>query len=104
MRTSPTATLGVTATMSSRRSIRTSPYDQFLIEQLAGDLLTSTDERSIKHERLIATGFLSLGPKVLAEVDETKMEMDIVDEQGRHHRAFVDGTHDGLREMPRSQV
>ena len=29
----------------------------------------------------MATGFLALGPKVLAEVDETKMEMDIVDEQ-----------------------
>src|SRR5438874_1764712 len=34
-----------------------------------------------RHERLVATGFLSLGPKVLAEVDEKKMEMDIVDEQ-----------------------
>src|SRR5262249_19167512 len=31
--------------------------------------------------RLIATGFLALGPKVLAEPDEKKMEMDIVDEQ-----------------------
>src|SRR3954467_7937738 len=28
-----------------------------------------------------APAFLSLGPKVLAEVDEKKMEMDIVDEQ-----------------------
>ena len=35
----------------------------------------------MRHERLIATGFLALGPKVLAEPDETKMEMDIVDEQ-----------------------
>ena len=29
----------------------------------------------------IATGFLSLGPKVLAEPDKVKMEMDIIDEQ-----------------------
>src|SRR5207248_672172 len=29
----------------------------------------------------VATGFLALGPKVLAEVDEKKMEYDIVDEQ-----------------------
>jgi mono/diheme cytochrome c family protein len=57
------------------------PYNQFLVEQLAGDLLPPTDNLAIRHERLIATGFLSLGPKVLAEVDETKMEMDIVDEQ-----------------------
>ncbi|MDB5387188.1 MAG: hypothetical protein JWM11_2834, partial [Planctomycetaceae bacterium] len=56
------------------------PYDQFLIEQLAGDLLP-TDDPALRHERLIATGFLAIGPKVLAEVDEAKMQMDIVDEQ-----------------------
>ncbi|WP_425617180.1 PSD1 and planctomycete cytochrome C domain-containing protein [Anatilimnocola sp. NA78] len=56
------------------------PYDQFLHEQLAGDLMPASDTAT-KHERLIATGFLSLGPKVLAEVDKTKMEMDILDEQ-----------------------
>jgi hypothetical protein len=55
-------------------------YDRFLAEQLAGDLLPAPDE-SIRRENLIATGFLALGPKVLAEVDERKMEMDIVDEQ-----------------------
>ncbi len=57
---------------------RDKPFDRFVLEQLAGDLLT---EDTPKNERLIATGFLSLGPKVLAEVDETKMEMDIIDEQ-----------------------
>ncbi len=57
------------------------PYDQFVLEQLAGDLLSTADAPARAHERLIATGFLSLGPKVLAEVDERKMEMDIVDEQ-----------------------
>ena len=57
------------------------PFDQFVREQLAGDLLPATGDRDMQHQRLIATGFLSLGPKVLAEVDETKMEMDIVDEQ-----------------------
>lgn len=57
------------------------PYDQFLKEQLAGDLLEPTQDVAVRNERLIATGFLSLGPKVLAEVDETKMEMDIIDEQ-----------------------
>src|SRR4029077_2346805 len=56
------------------------PYDRFLTEQLAGDLLTveTEDERQ---RNLIATGFLTIGPKVLAEVDETKMQMDIIDEQ-----------------------
>jgi hypothetical protein len=56
------------------------PYDQFLLEQLAGDLLPTPD-LATRHERLTATGFLALGPKVLAEVDDKKMEMDIIDEQ-----------------------
>ncbi len=56
------------------------PYHLFLMEQLAGDLLPASDD-SERRANLIATGFLALGPKVLAEVDERKMEMDIVDEQ-----------------------
>ena len=60
---------------------RDKPYDQFLLEQVAGDLLPPVEDLAVKHERLIATGFLSLGPKVLAEVDPKKMEMDIIDEQ-----------------------
>ena len=56
------------------------PYDQFLTEQIAGDLLPAADP-AVRRDRLIATGFLALGPKVLAEVDEKKMELDIVDEQ-----------------------
>lgn len=55
------------------------PYDQFLAEQLAGDLLPP--DPNDPYRRKIATGMLVLGPKVLAEVDERKMEMDIVDEQ-----------------------
>lgn len=58
------------------------PYNQFLLEQIAGDLLASSQRKQEPDlEALIATGFLSLGPKVLAEPDEKKMEMDIVDEQ-----------------------
>lgn len=56
------------------------PYDQFLTEQLAGDLLSAADD-DVRSRLLTATGFLALGPKVLAEVDETKMQMDIIDEQ-----------------------
>jgi hypothetical protein len=57
------------------------PYDQFLKEQIAGDLLPSSDEETVNHDRLTATGFLVLGPKMLAEDDPMKMEMDIIDEQ-----------------------
>lgn len=56
------------------------PFDRFITEQIAGDLLESKSEAE-RHECLIATGFLSIGPKVLAEVNMPKMRMDIVDEQ-----------------------
>lgn len=56
------------------------PYDRFLTEQIAGDLLPA-DDQTTRFECLVATGFLSLGPKVLAEPDPIKMQMDIIDEQ-----------------------
>lgn len=51
------------------------PFNEFLIEQIAGDLLPRTEEN------LTATGFLALGARVLAEPDLQKLEMDIIDEQ-----------------------
>ena len=56
------------------------PYDRFLLEQIAGDLLPA-EAPAARYAQLTATGFLALGPKVLAEPDEKKMELDIVDEQ-----------------------
>ena len=52
------------------------PFDRFLIEQVAGDLLPEANE-----ETRTATGFLALGAKVLAEPDREKLEMDTIDEQ-----------------------
>ncbi|MFO1007222.1 MAG: PSD1 and planctomycete cytochrome C domain-containing protein [Planctomycetaceae bacterium] len=56
------------------------PLNQFILEQLAGDLLPHETEAQ-HHAQLTSIGFLSIGPKVLAEVDQPKMRMDIVDEQ-----------------------
>ncbi|HTI51787.1 MAG TPA: DUF1549 domain-containing protein, partial [Planctomycetaceae bacterium] len=56
------------------------PYDRFIEEQLAGDLLAEEDPAH-RDELLVATGFLALGPKMLAEDDPVKQQMDIVDEQ-----------------------
>jgi len=56
------------------------PYDQFLKEQIAGDLLPA-DSDAARLDQLTATGFLTLGPKVLAEPDKQKMLLDIADEQ-----------------------
>jgi hypothetical protein len=57
------------------------PYDQFVTQQLAGDLLPdSTDDRH--HARqLTATGYLAIGMKILAEQDPVKKLADTVDEQ-----------------------
>jgi len=57
------------------------PLDQFIIEQLAGDLLPKTGDEQIDGDRLTATGMLVIGPKMLAEQDKDKMVIDIVDEQ-----------------------
>ncbi len=53
------------------------PFDQFIKEQVAGDLLsgTTTDERHI------ATGFLAMGPKSLNNRNAREFKMDLVDEQ-----------------------
>jgi Protein of unknown function (DUF1553)/Protein of unknown function (DUF1549)/Planctomycete cytochrome C len=55
-------------------------FDQFLEEQLAGDLLAESDPKR-RDELIVATGFLAIGPKMLAEDDPVKQQMDIVDEQ-----------------------
>lgn len=60
---------------------RDMPYDQFVREQIAGDLLADPADAAVTAERMTATGFLVIGPKMLAEDDPQKMEMDIVDEQ-----------------------
>ena len=60
---------------------RDKPYDEFVVEQLAGDLLPPTHDLSKSAERAIATGFLGLGPKPVTEIDKEKMVMEIVDEQ-----------------------
>ena len=42
------------------------PFDRFVIEQLAGDLLPSSNDKE-RIENLTATGFLALGGKVIEE-------------------------------------
>ena len=56
------------------------PFDQFVREQIAGDLLPyDSDEQ--RAEQLIGSGFLMLGTKMLSERDKEKLMMDTVDEQ-----------------------
>ena len=56
------------------------PFNQFIREQIAGDLIPGTTQEQQK-ERLIATGFLLLGPTNYELQDKAILEMDIIDEQ-----------------------
>jgi hypothetical protein len=56
------------------------PYDQFIREQLAGDLLPAKDDKQ-KAESLIATGFLAIGAKAHDERNRRQFQMDVADEQ-----------------------
>jgi hypothetical protein len=56
------------------------PYDQFVREQLAGDLLSAKDDAQ-KAEYLVATGFLAIGPKTHNERNPRQFQMDVADEQ-----------------------
>jgi len=56
------------------------PYDQFIREQIAGDLLPHSSDAE-RNRNLIATGFLALGPKGLNERNRSQFLLDVVDEQ-----------------------
>lgn len=83
---------------------RDRPYDQFIVDQIAGDLLArdvlegratggaTTGEvaaegdlpaevLAAQSERFTATGFLAIGPKNLDGQDKELLRMDVVDEQ-----------------------
>ncbi|MEZ6124156.1 MAG: PSD1 and planctomycete cytochrome C domain-containing protein [Planctomycetaceae bacterium] len=56
------------------------PFDRFLLEQIAGDLLPFDSVEQRDRQR-IAAGFLVLGPKVLLGNDDKERVMDVADEQ-----------------------
>jgi hypothetical protein len=56
------------------------PFDRFLTEQIAGDLLPYDDDAE-RARLLTATGFLAVGPKNLDEGNAKQFAADLVDEQ-----------------------
>ncbi|HET6576665.1 MAG TPA: DUF1553 domain-containing protein, partial [Fimbriiglobus sp.] len=56
------------------------PFDQFIREQIAGDLLKA-DDLEARQRQLVATTFLALGNTNLEEQDKKQLRMDVVDEQ-----------------------
>ncbi len=62
------------------------PFDRFVREQIAGDLLAANashgnDSPTLRDEQRIATGFLALGPKAFEELKPEIFRMDVIDEQ-----------------------
>jgi hypothetical protein len=55
------------------------PYDRFLTEQIAGDLLPA-DTAAERNRQLVATGFLAIGSKPASAMNKN-FAMDIVDDQ-----------------------
>lgn len=56
------------------------PFDQFVREQLAGDLLPAADDQQWA-QQLVATTFLALGPKDVGQQNRRQFAADLIDEQ-----------------------
>ena len=56
------------------------PFDQFIVHQIAGDLLTNPDGGEIYPAGLVATTFLSNGAWDRGDADKEKMVSDMVDD------------------------
>jgi len=56
------------------------PFDKFILEQIAGDLLDSQDHQQ-QGTQFLATSFLLLGPTNYEQQDKEQLRMDVIDEQ-----------------------
>ncbi|MCA9223590.1 MAG: DUF1549 domain-containing protein, partial [Planctomycetales bacterium] len=56
------------------------PFDEFVVEQIAGDLLSSESNEQ-RAEQLAATSFLALGPINYELQDKELLRMEVIDEQ-----------------------
>ena len=69
------------------------PFDRFVLEQLAADLLTPNDVGA-----QAALGFLTVGGHFMNNTQ------DIIDDRIRYRDARFDGSHGNVCPMPRPQV
>jgi len=68
------------------------PFDQFIHEQIAGDLLP-WDSIERRRELIIATGFLAIGPYTISNYIKKQLDADVVDHQiDRIGRVFLGQT------------
>lgn len=57
------------------------PYDRFVIEQLAGDLLPASADRQQECDQITAPAFLSIGPWFDMCTDPNRLRMEMIDDQ-----------------------
>jgi hypothetical protein len=57
------------------------PYDQFIRQQVAGDLMQPADKSQIDSDALVATGMLAIADFVPGDVDKQQMIADYVNDQ-----------------------
>ena len=57
------------------------PFNQFVREQLAGDILAADSNSGVGYRGIVATGFLAVGRKELAQKDLPLKRYDVVDDQ-----------------------
>ncbi len=79
------------------------PFDRFLTEQIAGDLLPAKDDAE-RARLLIATGFLAVGAEGAGRDEQGAVRGRRGGRADRHRDARGDGQFGGLRALPRSQV
>jgi hypothetical protein len=66
------------------------PYDVFVTEQLAGDLLPPSPDRQRHYDQITAPAFLSIGSWFDMETDPNRLRLEMVDEQvNTTTRAFL---------------
>jgi hypothetical protein len=56
------------------------PYDRFITEQLAGDLLPPAEQRQQEYDQIIAPAFLSIGPWFDMCTDPNRLRLEMVDD------------------------
>ena len=57
------------------------PYDQFVLQQIAGDILATNEAGQFDPDKVVATGVMAIGEWGTGDADKEKMLTDIVDDQ-----------------------
>src|SRR3981081_158823 len=66
------------------------PYDRFITEQLAGDLLPASPDRGRQYDQITAPAFLSIGPWFDMCTDPNRLRLEMIDDMiGVTGKAFL---------------